>query len=91
MQLHTQPGASWSFSTLGLPTIGKMSDQPVDPSGNDQGTDPPAVTPPAPAGKRVRRTMLSTGFSAVPGKTCEICGFQGFRWQSECPQGHPLT
>jgi hypothetical protein len=34
--------------------------------------------------------MLSTGFSDVPGKTCEVCGFQGFRWQTECPEGHPL-
>ena len=66
-----------------------MSDQPVDTSGNV-----PAETPAAPApsaSKRVRRTMLSTGFSGVPGKTCEICGFQGFRWQTECPEGHPLT
>lgn len=50
----------------------------------------PAVAQP-PLEKRFRRTMLSTGFSGVPGKTCEICGFQGFRWQTECPEGHPLT
>lgn len=65
-----------------------MSEQPVDTSG-----DPPVQTPAAPApstNKRVRRTMLSTGFSGVPGKTCAICGFQGFRWQTECPEGHPL-
>jgi hypothetical protein len=63
--------------------------EPVETSGND-----PAKTPSAaeyPVRKRVRRTMLSTGFSDVPGKTCEICGFQGFRWQSECPEGHPLV
>ncbi|MGI8808135.1 MAG: hypothetical protein ACR2KK_09900 [Acidimicrobiales bacterium] len=66
-----------------------MSDQPVDTPGND-----PAETPSDTAHsvrKRVRRTMLSTGFSDVPGKTCEICGFQGFRWQMECPDGHPLA
>ena len=65
-----------------------MSEQPVKTSGNDP------ETPSAPAhsaGKRVRRTMLSTGFSGVPGKTCEVCGFQGFRWQTECPDGHPLV
>ena len=50
----------------------------------------PSVVPP-PVERRLRRTMLSTGFSGVPGKTCEICGFQGFRWQTECPEGHPLT
>lgn len=66
-----------------------MSDQPVTT---------PEIRPdeaPAPvasaATKRVRRTMLSTGFSGVPGKTCEICGFEGFRWQTECPEGHPLS
>jgi hypothetical protein len=66
-----------------------MSEPPVDTSGNDAGETPSAAAPPA--GKRVRRTMLSTGFSDVPGKTCEICGFHGFRWQTECPDGHPLT
>ena len=66
-----------------------MSEQPGDTSGNDPGQTPTAA---APAGsKRVRRTMLSTGFSSVPGKTCEVCGFQGFRWQTECPDGHPLA
>ena len=66
-----------------------MSEQPVDTSG-----DNPTETPSAAAHavtKRVRRTMLSTGFSDVPGKTCEVCGFQGFRWQTECPDGHPLA
>jgi hypothetical protein len=66
-----------------------MTEQPVEASGQDSGEPAPAAAPPAP--KRVRRTMLSTGFSDVPGKTCEICGFQGFRWQTECPEGHPLT
>ena len=69
--------------------MASMSEQPVDTSGKD-----PAPTPTAAArsaGKRIRRTTLSTGFSTVPGKTCEICGFQGFRWQTECPAGHPLT
>jgi hypothetical protein len=66
-----------------------MSEGPVEPSGNE-----PDETPSAPADsvrKRVRRTMLSTGFSDLRGKTCEICGFQGFRWQTKCPEGHPLT
>ncbi len=66
-----------------------MSDQPVDTSGNDSDETPPAAAPPT--AKRMRRTMLSTGFSDVPGKTCAICGFQGFRWQTECPEGHPLA
>ena len=66
-----------------------MSEQPVETSGNDHGETP--STPAHSAGKRVRRTMLSTGFSDVPGKTCEVCGFQGFRWQTECPDGHPLA
>ncbi len=65
-----------------------MNEQPVE-TANDPVERPAAVTPPA--GKRIRRTMLSTGFSTVPGKTCEVCGFQGFRWQTECPEGHPLT
>lgn len=66
-----------------------MSEQPVTTLGND-----PDETPsPAPhsAGKRIRRTMMSTGFSGISGKACEVCGFQGFRWQTECPDGHPLT
>ena len=66
-----------------------MSEQPVETSGKDPGGTPSTAT--QSAGKRVRRTMLSTGFSDVPGKTCEICGFQGFRWQTECPEGHPLS
>jgi hypothetical protein len=65
-----------------------MSNQPVEALG-DLPSDKPAAVPPAK--KSFRRTMLSTGFSDVPGKTCEVCGFQGFRWQSECPQGHPLA
>jgi hypothetical protein len=66
-----------------------MSEQPVETSG----TDPVEVpsTPAQSTGKRIRRTTLSTGFSTVPGKTCEVCGFQGFRWQTECPEGHPLS
>lgn len=64
-----------------------MTEQPMETSA-DNGERPAA----APAvEKRFRRTALSTGFSDVPGKRCEICGFQGFRWQSECPQGHPLA
>jgi hypothetical protein len=64
-----------------------MSDQPVETPGTDP-VERPAAAPSA--GKRTRRTMLSTGFSSVPGKTCEVCCFQGFRWQTECPEGHPL-
>lgn len=66
-----------------------MSEQPVEKSGNTPVEPAPAAG--TSGSKRVRRTMLSTGFSNVPGKTCEICGFQGFRWQTECPEGHPLT
>ena len=66
-----------------------MNEQPVETSGKDPGQIPAAAA--RSAGKRVRRTMLSTGFSDVPGKTCELCGFQGFRWQTECPDGHPLS
>ena len=65
-----------------------MSKQPVDTSANHSGEKPAAAAPPVE--KRIRRTTLSTGFSDVPGKTCEVCGYQGFRWQRECPQGHPL-
>jgi hypothetical protein len=61
----------------------------TEQSSETSGDQPPAAE--APAEKRFRRTMLSTGFSDVPGKTCEVCGFQGFRWQTECPEGHPLT
>lgn len=69
-----------------------MSEQPVETSGNDPAEAPAAPAPASapPVTKRLRRTMLSTGFSDVPGKTCAICGFQGFRWQTECPEGHPL-
>ena len=66
-----------------------MTEQPVQVPGDD-----PAETPAAPAGsasKRIRRTMMSTGFSGVPGKVCAACGFEGFRWQTECPDGHPLS
>ena len=63
-----------------------MSEQPVETSG-----DSTAAKKSPPVERRVRRTTLSTGFSDMPGKVCEVCGFQGFRWQSECPQGHPLT
>jgi hypothetical protein len=66
-----------------------MSEQPVETSGTDSVEVP--STPAQSTGKRIRRTMLSTGFSSVPGKTCEVCGFQGFRWQTECPEGHPLA
>ena len=59
-----------------------MSDQPLET---------PAPASPPPVKKQFRRTMLSTGFSDVPGKTCQVCGFQGFRWQTECPEGHLLT
>lgn len=66
-----------------------MSNPPVETPATD-----PAETPAPPiasVSKRFRRTMLSTGFSDVPGKTCAVCGFQGFRWQTECPDGHPLA
>lgn len=63
-----------------------MREQPVKTPVEDAGEMPPSA---AHAGARqVRRTMLSTGFSAIPGKTCGVCGFQGFRWQTECPAGH---
>ena len=62
-----------------------MTEEPVETPAEE-----PAAAP-APLKKQFRRTMLSTGFSDVPGKTCEICGFQGFRWQTTCPEGHPLT
>jgi hypothetical protein len=65
-----------------------MSDQPVEPSGIDPVETPAAA---APLVRNFRRTTLSTGFSDVPGKTCAVCGFQGFRWQTECPDGHPLA
>jgi hypothetical protein len=72
-----------------IPTYHRpMSDQPAGASGNDLAETAPAA---ASVGKRVRRTMMSTGFSGVPGKTCDVCGFQGFRWQTECPDGHPLA
>ena len=65
-----------------------MSNQPVEPSGSDPVE---MAAPAAPLVRNVRRTTLSTGFSDVPGKSCAICGFQGFRWQTECPDGHPLA
>jgi hypothetical protein len=65
-----------------------MSDQPVEASVIDPVETP---APAAPLVRNVRRTILSTGFSDVPGKTCAVCGFQGFRWQTECPDGHPLA
>ena len=62
-----------------------MSEQPL-------GTSDEKPSAPQPhAEKRFRRTMLSTGFSTVPGKTCQVCGFEGFRWQTTCPEGHPLA
>jgi hypothetical protein len=68
-----------------------MSDESVETSGDDATDQPAGAAGGAPRPeKRLRRTMLSTGFSDVPGNTCKICGFQGFRWQTECPQGHPL-
>ena len=65
-----------------------MSEQ--TPESHEAAGEKPAATQPA-AKKQFRRTMLSTGFSDVPGKTCQVCGFQGFRWQTTCPEGHPLT
>ena len=67
-----------------------MTDQPVEVSGTDPAEAPAAAARPS-LPKHFRRTMLSTGFSDVPGKTCATCGFQGFRWQTECPDGHPLA
>jgi hypothetical protein len=65
-----------------------VSEQPGETSEDAAATTAPVRSSPE---KRLRRTALSTGFSDVPGKTCEVCGFQGFRWQKTCPQGHPLT
>ena len=70
-------------------TIAFMSEKSVETSGNDSVKAPSAAA--HSVRKQTRRTMLSTGFSDVPGKTCEVCGFQGFRWQTECPEGHPLA
>ena len=71
-----------------------MSNDSVETPGDEPGEKPsaaaPAVAAPA-VEKRFRRTTLSTGFSDGPGKTCQVCGFQGFRWQKTCPQGHPLA
>jgi hypothetical protein len=64
-----------------------MSEDSAGTTGHESAETPAPV---APERKHFRRTMLSTGFSDVPGKTCEVCGFQGFRWQTECPEGHPL-
>jgi len=69
-------------------TIGPMSEQTVEPSGQEPDRTPAAAKPATE--RRVRRTALSTGFSDAPGKTCEVCGYQGFNWQTKCPQGHPL-
>lgn len=71
------------------PTIGFMSEQTVETPPADPDQRRPAAAPAVE--KRFRRTTLSTGFSDVPGKTCDICGFEGFRWQTKCPEGHPLT
>lgn len=62
-----------------------MSDQPAETAGDEP------VTPPPTTERRVRRTTLSTGFSDVPGKTCAVCGYEGFRFQTTCPEGHPLS
>ena len=64
-----------------------MSEQPAEsvPAEQVQKPAPPSLR------KQRRRSALSTGFSDVPGKTCEVCGYQGFRWQTTCPKGHPLT
>jgi len=44
------------------------------------------------APKRRHRGKLHMGFSpTVRGKTCVVCGFQGFGWQTCCPKGHPLV
>lgn len=72
-----------------VPAYHRPMSETVETSGSDSGETPPPAA--RSQGKQVRRTMLSTGFSDVPGKTCEVCGFQGFRWQTECPEGHPLT
>ena len=66
-----------------------MTDRPVEAPADERVEKPAAAV--SPVEKRVRRTMLSTGFSDVPGKVCEICGYEGFRWQTACPQGHPLA
>lgn len=65
-----------------------MSEQPLETTEEDPGVKPATTSS---LQKSLRRTTLSTGFSDVPGKTCEVCGFQGFRWQTTCPEGHPLT
>lgn len=41
----------------------------------------PEAEPPRPG--RARRRLI--------GKTCAVCGFEGFRWQTQCPKGHPLS
>lgn len=56
--------------------------------------DPIETTSPTvrPMSENRFRSKLSTGFSSqARGKVCEVCGFQGFQWQSECPKGHPLA
>lgn len=65
-----------------------MSEQPVTTPSDDPSTTRPAPAPPAK--KRLRRGAVGTSFSDVPGRKCEVCGFEGFLWQKECPKGHPL-
>lgn len=83
-------GRPWAYDHI-------VSDQPADDPGDQPSPEPtppveavPAAVTTAPRAKTFRRTMLSTGFSDVPGKTCAVCGFEGFRWQAACPNGHPL-
>lgn len=47
----------------------------------------------SPAPRRSRRGRnVQMGFSPRPkGKTCGVCGFEGFRWQKHCPSGHALS
>lgn len=89
--MKRQTVVDWPLAPERTPTrsIVFMSDQPVEGSGDDSDETPSTAAPSV--RKHVRRTLLSTGFSEIPGKTCEVCGFQGFRWQTECPDGHPLA
>ncbi|HVL29044.1 MAG TPA: hypothetical protein VM390_12900 [Acidimicrobiales bacterium] len=66
-----------------------MSEQTAETSASGRDGKPAAAAA-APMERRVRRTTLSTGFSDVPGRTCPVCGYEGFRWQATCPKGHPL-
>ena len=68
-----------------------MSDQRVETSAGEPGGKPAAAAAPVRKRGRLRRTMLSTGFGDASSKTCEVCGFVGFRWQTKCPRGHPLA